>query len=187
MEFIAWLDTHVLPEKRSSKYKVDNQTVALWEKDKNVDMTVSIRGFSDPFVIIDPSQAGQWRLFSGLDGWGKNCDFLILGKSDQKFFVFFVELKASLPHEEGKVQLRWTRPLLHHLLSVFNVDNCSAIQESDLIVKYFMIGEQFYETLDKRTVKTDAEIHGKVEEYMGITINYRVSDLYSLKQLLQAN
>ena len=53
MEFIAWLDTHVLPEKRSSKYKVDNQTVALWEKDKNVDMTVFIKGFSDPFVIID--------------------------------------------------------------------------------------------------------------------------------------
>ena len=77
--------------------------------------------------------------------------------------------------------------LLHHLLSVFNVDSCSELQESDLAVKYFLIGEQFYETLDKRTVKTDAEIHSKAVEYEGITINYRVSDKYSLNQLLQAD
>lgn len=186
MEFIEWLDTHVLPAKRSSRFKVDNQTVELWEKDENVDMSVFIKDFSDPFVIIDPYQAGQWRLFDGLDGWEKNCDFLILGKSDEKPFVFFVELKSSLPHEEGKKKLRWTRPLLHYLLSVFNVDNYSDIQESDLTVKYFLIGEQFYETLDKRTVKTDSEIHGKAVPYKGITINYRVSDEHSLNQLLRA-
>ncbi len=187
MAFISWLNTHASPAKRSSRYRLDNQTVELWEKDKNVDMSVFIEGFSDPFVIIDPFEAGQWRLFDGLDGWEKNCDFLIMGKSKEKTFAFFIELKLSLPHEEGKKQLRWTRPLLHHLLSVFNVDNCSQVQESDLIVKYFLIGDQFYETLDKRTVKTDAEIHRKVEEYMGITINYRVSDKYSLEQFLRAS
>ena len=186
MEFIEWLDAHVLPERRSSRYSVDNQTVALWEKDENVDMSVFIKGLSESLVIIDPFKAGQWRLFSGLDGWGKNCDFLILGKRDETLFAFFVELKSSLPYDEGKIQLRWTRPLLHHLLSVLNVDRCSEIQESDLTVKYFLIGEQFYETLDKRTVKTDAEIHGKAVPYKGITINYRVSDKYSLNQLLQA-
>ena len=130
-------------------------------------------------MIVDPSKAGQWRLFDGLIGWGKNCDFLILGKSDEKLFAIFVELKSSLPHEEGKIQLRWTRPLLHHLLSVFNVDNRSELQESDLIVKYFLIGQKFYETLDKRTVKTDAEIHSRAEPYEGITVNFRVSDRYS--------
>ena len=187
MALIKWLDTHVLSDRRSSRFRIDNQTVELWEKDKNVDMSVFIKGLSDPFLIIDPFKAGQWRLFSGLDGWGKNCDFLLLGKSDDKLFALFVELKSSLPYEEGKVQLRWTRPLLHHLLSVFNIDNCSELQESDITVKYFLIGEQYYETLDKRTVKTDAAIHSKVEEYMGITINYRVSDKYSLKQLLRAN
>lgn len=187
MDFITWLETHVLPEKQSARCKVDNQTVALWEKDNNVDMTVFIKDVSDPCVIVDPWEAGQWRLFDGLDGWGKNCDFLILGKSNEELFVLFVELKSSLPHDEGKKQLRWTRPLLHHLLSVFNVANSSELQESDLTVKYFMIGEKYYETLDKRTVKTDAGIHAKVEGYMGITINYRVSDKYSLAQLLRAN
>ena len=187
MEFIEWLDAHVLPERRSSKYSVDNQTVALWEKDENVDMSVFIKGLSDPFVIVDPFKAGQWRLFRGLDGWGQNCDFLILGKSDETLFAFFVELKSSLPYEKGKVQLRWTRPLLHHLLSVFNVDRFSELLESDLVVKYFLIGEQFHETLDKRTVKTDAEIHSKAVPYKGFTINYRVSDKYSLNQLLRAD
>ena len=187
MAFLSWLDTHVLCEKRSSRYKVDNQTVALWEKDENVDMTVSIKGLSAPFVIIDPFKAGQWRLFDGLESWEKNCDFLILGNSDESLFVFFIELKSSLPHEEGKQQLRWTRPLLHYLLTVFNVDNGSELQESDLIVKYFLIGKQFYETLDKRTVKTDAAIHSKTVPFKGITINYRVSDKYSLSQLLRAD
>lgn len=187
MALIEWLDTHVLPERRSSRYNVDNHTVELWEKDDNVDMSVFIKGLSDPFVIMDPYTSGQWRLFSGLDGWGKNCDFLILGKSDQELFALFVELKSSLPYDEGKVQLRWTRPLLHHLLSVFNVDSCSEIQESDLTVKYFLIGERFYETLDKRTVKTDAEIHSSSVPYQGITINYRVSDKYALNQLLKAD
>ena len=191
MEFIEWLNRHILPEKRSSRYCLVNQTVALWEKDENVDMTVRIKGFSGPFVIVDPHKAGQWRLFRGLAGWGKNCDFLILGKTDERVFVFFVELKSSLPDEAGQVQLRWTRPLLHYLLSVFNVDSGSEIQEfiqeSDVTVKYFLIGERFYETLDKRSVKTDAEIHGKAVEYQGITINYRVSDKFSLNQLLKAD
>ena len=182
-----WLDTHVLPAKRSSRFKVENQTIELWEKDKNVDMSVFIKGFPGPSVIIDPFEAGQWRLFDGLDGWEKNCDFLILGKSDEKLFVFFVELKSSLPHERGKEQLRWTRPLLHYLLSIYNVANCSELQESDLIVKHFLIGKQFYETLDKRTVKTDAEIHSRAVTYKGITINYRVSDKYALSQLLKAD
>ena len=186
MEFIECLDAHVLPERRSSRYSVDNQTVALWEKDENVDMAVFIKGLSESLVIIYPFKAGQWRLFSGLDGWGKNCDFLILGKRDETLFVFFAELKSSLPYDEGKIQLRWTRPLLHHLLSVFNVDSCSELQESDLTVKYFLFGEQFFETLDKRTVKTDAEIHSKAVSYKGFTINFRVSDRYSLNQLLQA-
>ena len=187
MEFIEWLDAHVLSERRSSRFSLDDRTVTLWEKDKNVEMSKSIGGLPDPFVIVDPFKAGQWRLFKGLDGSGKNCDFLILGKRDETLFAFFVELKSSLPYEEGKIQLRWTRPLLNHLLSVFNVDSCSELLESDLVVKYFLFGDRFYETLDKRTVKTDFEIHSKAIPYQGLTINYRVSDIYSLNQLLQAD
>ena len=102
MEFIEWLDAHVLPERKSLRYNVVNQTVELWEKDENVDMSILIKGLLDPFVIIDPYKAGQWRLFSGLDGWGKNCDFLILGREMKRCLFSLQNLSRHSPMTKEK-------------------------------------------------------------------------------------
>ena len=189
MEFIPWLEANVLPSKKCQHLKSTTQTLVLRETDKNVNMKLEIRKVSNPVVILLPEKIGQWRILK--DGrnieWWNRCDFLIVGEYAGKHFAIFMEFKKTVPdsNDEANVQLRWSLPILHFFLSVYNVGNLPAIREEDFTVKYFQIGQKYNDRIDKHVVRIDPKRLFGDEEYMGLMINYSVAQVVSLKQLLK--
>lgn len=195
-DFVAWVDDHVRTDKRLPACKREGDTVELFEKNSNVDMTLRIEEVPESVVIISPEDAKKWQLFcvNKPKNWMKRCDYLLIGKTNGGYFAIFVELKKTLPeendpkHEEtGYAQLRWTQPLLHYLVSVFNTDSCTDLSRSEFSIKYWQIGEK----PSKDHVKSPVYL-GEDEEvrfdgkYKGLTIHNRVTPLISLRDLLES-
>ena len=185
MDFISWLDTHLLIAKVSKRYHVYEHGVKIWEKKER--MEVSITGILKPYIIVCPALTGSWEIFNPSNRWGRNCDFLILGISNERMYALFIELKPSAPDSNAPEQLRWTRRVFYYFISMFNLDNCGYLSESDLTTKYFVISEQHFDNIDKRTVRTDGEIHKRSQPYKDFVINYRVADIHSLENMLNAD
>ena len=191
MEFISWLDANVLPSKRCTHFKNTAQTIVLRETDGNVNMKLEIRKISAPVVILLPEEIGQWRILK--DGkkieWWSRCDFLMLGEFAGKLFAIFMEFKKTIPdsNDEANVQLRWSLPILHFLVSVFNVDSFSPLIEEDFTIRYFHIGQKFSNRIDKNAVRTDSKRQFGSDEYKDIEMNYCVAPVVTLKQLLKEN
>ena len=188
MEFISWLDANVLPSKRCTQFKNAAQTIVLRETDRNVDMKLEIRKISAPVVILLPEEIGQWRILK--DGkeieWWSRCDFLMIGESAGRLFAIFMEFKKTVPdsNDEANVQLRWSLPILHFLMSVFNVDSFSTMSERDFTIRYFQIGQKFSDRIDKNAVRIDPKRQFGFDVYKGIKMNYSVAPVVTLRQLL---
>ena len=189
MEFVSWLLENVLPSKRCTDFKSTAQTIVLRETDDNVRMKLEIRKISTPIVILIPENIGQWRILK--DGkeieWWSRCDFLLVGEHAGKSFAIFMEFKKTVPdpREEANVQLRWSLPILHFLMSVFNVDCFSSISDEDFTIRYFQIGQKFGKRLDKNAVRIDPKGQFGSEFYRGLRINYSVAPVVTLRQLLK--
>lgn len=196
VEFVAWVDEHVRTDKRLPACKRVGDTVELFEKNSDVDMTLRIEEIPESIVIISPEDAKKWELFCGNKpkNWMKRCDYLIVGKTESSYFAIFVELKQKLPEENdpkhevnGYAQLRWSQPLFDYLLSVFNTDSCSDLSKSAFSIRYWQIGE----TPSRDHVKSpvylgedeDVRFDGK---YKGLTIHNRVTPFITLRDLLES-
>ena len=195
-DFVAWVDDHVRRDKRLPACKRTGDTIELFEKNSDVDMTLRIEGLPESVVIISPEDAKKWELFCGNKpkNWMKRCDYLLIGKADGRYFAIFVELKKALrdendpKHEEnGYAQLRWSQPLLHYLVSVFNTDSCTDLSRSEFSIKYWQIGEKPSREHAMSPVylgeEEDVRFDGK---YKGLTIHNRVTPFISLRDLLES-
>ena len=195
-EFVSWVDDHVRTDKRLPACKRTGDTVELFEKNSNVDMTLRIEEIPESVVIISPEDAKKWELFYGNKpkNWMKRCDYLLVGKTDGRYFAIFVELKRTLlekddpKHEEnGYAQLRWSQPLFDYLLSVFNTDSCSDLSRSEFTIKYWQIGEKPFRDHVKSRVYLDEDEEVRFDgEYKGLTIHNRVTPFVTLSDLLES-
>ena len=194
VEFVSWVDDHVRTDKRLPACKRMGDTVELFEKNSDVDMILRIEEIPESIVIIRPEDAKKWELFCGNKpkNWMKRCDYLLVGKTDGRYFAIFVELKKTLRdendprHEEnGYAQLRWSQPLFDYLLSVFNTDNCTELSKSEFSIKYWQIGEKPSRDQVKSRVYLDEEVRFD-GEYKGLTIHNRVTPFISLRDLLES-
>ena len=196
VEFVSWVDDHVRTDKRLPACKRMDDTVELFEKNSNVDMTLRIEEVPESVVIISPEDAKKWELYCGNKpkNWMKRCDYLLIGKTDGGYFAIFVELKKTLreendpKHEEnGYAQLRWSQPLFHYLLSVFNIDNGTDLSRSEFSIKYWQIGEKPSRDHVKSPVYLDGDEELSFDgEYKGLTIHNRVTPFISLQELLES-
>lgn len=190
MSFAKWAGRHVADEKISKRYKkIDHNShdYELWEKNCDVNMSIAITGLSNNFVIIDPALIGQWHVFKDIKHWGNRCDFLIIGELDDQPIAFFIELKKTMNHGEkrkAQKQLRWSRSILHFALSTYNISELATIHESDLTVKYLMVGQYSADTLTKLPTKINKTDLAYSCLYNDILINYSLADVFSLTQLL---
>ena len=187
MGFVSWLDEYVLPSRKLPESKRVGQTIELEEKDNNANMSVTIGDVPDSAVVIRPDKAGQWRILKSdkRKGWDSLCDYLILWESDDKLFAIFIELKTSTPHPHGKTQLRWTLPMLHYLLFVFDEDSRSATPETEIVAKYFEFGQRKNRRIVKRHTKSVPTPFFRDEVHWGIRVRYSVEQEFSLRQLLR--
>ena len=194
VEFVSWVDEHVRTDKRLPACKRVGDTVELFEKDRNVDMAVRIEEVPESVVVIRPDAASGWDLFCGNKptNFKKRCDYLLIGRTEGRYFAIFVELKKKLPHENdtrheenGNAQLRWSQPLFDYLLSVYNTDSRSELGRSAFSIKYWRIGEKPSSEHVKSPVylgeDEDVRFDGM---YKGLTIHNRVTLLISLRDLL---
>lgn len=196
VEFVSWVDEHVRTDKRLPACRRVGDTVELFEKNSDVDMTLRIEEIPESVVIISPEDAKKWELFCGNKpkNWMKRCDYLLVGKTDGGYFAIFVELKKTLRDENdpkhevnGYAQLRWSQPLLHYLVSVFNADRSTDLSRSEFNIKYWQIGEKS----SRDHVKSPVYLGGDEEvrfdrEYKGLTIHNRVTPFISLRDLLES-
>ena len=191
MSFVEWAVSHVADDKKSKRYKrVDDNKYEyeLWERDDNVDMSIVITGLPNKFVIIDPTLVGQWNWFKDLEKWNARCDFLIIGKFGEVLFAFLIELKKSIGpvnKQKAQNQLRWSQSLLRYALSIYNISESVTIHESDLTVKYLVVGQDPDERLAKLPTTIDKTVYSYSSPHKGIPINYSIADKYSLAQLLK--
>ena len=194
---MSWLHENVLPGKRCTHFNRTAQTIELKAMDSEAEVRIEIQKIPSPAIVLLPQEIGQWGFLKNKrvheqnkKGWWSRCDFMMLGESKGKYYAIFLEFKKTVPdsNEEGKVQLKWSLPILHNLLSMFGVDTLSTIKEEDITVKYFQIGQRYNERFDKRVVRFDRKRMFSNEEYRGITINYSAAQpkvRVSLRQLLE--
>lgn len=188
MGFVEWVGENVPPPKRLPENDRVGHTIKLREKDKNIDMCISVSDIPDTAVIIRPDQAGQWRVLkSGSEkGWDSLCDYLIIWESTGKIFAVFIELKGTSPHKSGKVQLHWTIPMLHYLRFVCNVDKCSVSlpSETTIVSNYIEIGDKKSVRIPMRPIKPTRFPFFRYDNYKGIKVHYSVEKEFSLCQFL---
>ena len=189
MDFVAWLDENVLPEKRLEDFKKTSQTAVLW--DENDEVKLEIRKIHEPAIILLPEKIQQWRILRHRKDkqWGSCCDFLMVGESLGQCYVIFMEFKRTIRNYDeeegdGRRQLKWSTSILHYLLSVFNLDLTSSWSEEDLEVKHIEIGKKLSERFDKQPIRIDSQSPFPCNEYDGLKIHYTLNGPITLKQLL---
>ena len=188
--FADWIVDHVVNDKKSKRFKRicgKKHQYKLWEKKLNVDMSIVVTGLPSNSTIIDPASVGQWNWFEDLKDWSKRCDFLIVGKSGEIPFAFLIELKKSAgPNNklDAQKQLQWSRSLLHFALSTYSISEVVPIHESDLVVKYLMVAQDPSDRFPKLPTTPHKTSHFYSDIHKGITVNYSLSDKFTLKELL---
>ena len=108
-----------------------------------------------------------------------------LGPTSDYYFAVLIELKTSIPDDDGDIQLKWSLPLFHCLLSSYCIDKHSSVWEKGTKVKYFQIGTDLYEQY-KDLTRTDENTFFERNDKSQMEILYTKSDLFSLELLLKA-
>ena len=109
-----------------------------------------------------------------------------MGETQEHYFAVLIELKSNVPNDKGDVQLKWSLPLFHYLLSSYCIDKHSSDWKKSTKVKYFQIGNDLYEQhkdltrIDEGTF-FEKNVEGKIE------ILYSDLELFSLELLLKAS
>ena len=190
VEFVSWLDDHVKENKKLPQCKRRGNEVELNEIDQNVNMTVLVEGVPESVVVISPQKVGQWELFPvhKPKWWRKRCDFLFVGKVEEGYCAIFVELKRTIDERDrdGNRQLRWSQPILHYLLSVFNVHTCTGMDKSEINIRHWIIGQRPAKQHARHQLNLgDEEVVCFDTEYKGLMIRNKVAPLISFRELLE--
>lgn len=180
MDFISWLDDNLSWEKRREGCGKITGDALL--KDKGDAVRVRIRKLGSAVIII-PDDVGQWRILKPGD-WDKTSDFIILGdRPGYGQYVFLIELKTTTRAIEeyrrdrkddgGRMELRWNINLFHYVLSTYNVDTLSKLEDENFTIRRFLIGKRNTRRLENRIKK--GRVRGDVfdyEFYEGVWINH---------------
>ena len=153
MELISQLENILRPE-YIQRLETAGDAVKLEERQKGrTVMTVQVSGVSAPFTAVRMSKRSHPAALK--DGtWKKICDYLLIGQSNGKACVIFVELKKRLREEdEPKEQLWRSLPILRYLLSVCEVERGSSTEKSNLTLRYVIIAEELDERIAKQGVR----------------------------------
>ncbi len=184
MAFVSWLndDSNLPLAGKLAPSKRPGQDLVLEEPQNR--MTVTVKDVPGPVVVLRPEAIGQWRVLTQGDrrGWEKCCDYLLLGRYEEKDYAIFMEMKRTIPDDEGNKQLRWAPLLLHYLESAFNIDQHPIRCESNRIVKYFLMGEKYKGKFFTSYVP-GAVIQDQL--FYGITVNFSLRKEVLLRELLE--
>ena len=187
-QFVAWVNQSVPETKKICEHDRTKNLAKLKEKDTNINMCVSVTDIPESAVIIQPDNAGQWRVLQEGDKkkWDSLCDYLILWESADKVFAVFIELKGTSPHQNGKFQLLWTTPMLQYLWFAFNADNHLALNPANLcmITKYVEIGDRKNPRFAKQLVRLTSSPYFHSELLKGIMVNYSERKCLSIQEIL---
>ena len=200
MKFDSWLEDHLKKDKKLPQRKITQDAVELFERRNDTKIVV----YCDPqsVVVVDSEAAGKWELLESHKppGWTKRCDYLLVGELENRYFAVFVELKTTYKDSEGKEQLRWTKPLLHYLLSIFNIYLGRDLDASDFTIKYWKICEDISQEPSEPSILEDNDdllvlkptvTHQEdsptyfSQPYKGLTIHNRNSIPIELQELVQ--
>lgn len=200
MRFDSWLKDHLKKNMKLPQRKITQNAVELFERRNDAKLLIKC----DPqsVVVVDSEAAGKWELLESHKppGWTKRCDYLIVGELEDRYFAVFVELKTTYRDSEGKEQLRWSKPLLHYLLSIFNINFGYDLVASDFTTKYWKICEDISQDPSKQSILEDNDdllvlkptvTHQEnnpiyfSQPYKDLTIHNRDSTPISLQELVQ--
>ncbi len=182
MSLHSWLSENLADDALTQT----SPTILLEEKNEEVDMTVEIVRAPDTVTTIRLDQVGHVSALTG-KGWQQICDYLLVAQSDDRYHAIFVELKKTLRREtRPREQLRRSLPLLHYLLSAFNVDRGLMLPASEFVVNYFLIGQQWSLKWDKPRRRMERASIFETEEYKSIWIHASVAPTISFQELVKS-
>ena len=186
LSFGMWVDQNVERKKKLPCDKRFGETLILPDPDGKQSACIKVEEVPSSVSVIIPQQAGQWELFDpGPNGWRKRCDYILMGETEDCYFALLIELKTSVPNADGVLQLKWSLPIFHYLLSTYCIDKHASVWEKGTKVKYFQVGTNLHEP-DKDLTRIDESIFFEKVEEDKIEILYSDSDLFSLDLLLKA-
>ena len=181
-----WINQHVGRCIKLSADKRCGETLTLSDPDGQQSACVTIEEVPPSTSVIVPQQAGQWEIFDpGPYGWRQRCDYILMGETTEHYFAILIELKTKAPNDKGDVQLKWSLPLFHYLLSSYCTDKHSSVWRKSIKIKYFQIGIDLYKQ-HKDLIRIDEGTFFKKNIEGRIEILYSESDLFSLDLLLKA-
>ena len=199
MRFDSWLEDHLKETMKLPQCKITEDSVEIFERKNNAKLLIKC----DPqsVVVVDSEAAGKWDLLKPNKprDWAKRCDYLIVGELEDRYFAVFVELKTTY-RDDGKEQLRWSKPLLHYLLSLFNIDLGRDLDASEFTTKYWKICEDISQEPSEQAILEDEDdllvlkptvTHQEdnpvyfPQTYKNLTIHNRDSTTVSLQELVQ--
>ncbi len=185
MSLNTWLSANLSAEKLRLQDRKKSRTILLEERGKFVDMAVRIVGAPPTVTTIRLDEVGHLSALTRK--WLKHiCDYLLVAQLDDRYYVLFVELKQTLQGDpRHREQLRRSLPLLHYLVSAFEVDSDLQIPESRIVVQYLLIAQQSSPKWDKQTVKFDRESVFETEEYRSLKIRKSVAQAIPFQELLK--
>lgn len=186
MDFVSWLCEHLNPCVISKRYRKNHQEIEIFERNREgnkPDMVAYIKDSPQKLIVIDPECCGNMKAFPTSHKWNKNCDFLMIGERPEGLFALLVELKPDDTSNKPLVQLRWSRRILYHLMSMYKIEQCCTFDESSLNVKYLVVCEDLLSMTRDATRTTENPLHA--DKYKGLTIYYQKIGDHSFSQILR--
>ncbi len=176
---------------------LESRDLVLKEEDPNSKQTVRLTNAPPDLVVVDVSEIGQ---MSGLKkkrkengngkgyDWNKSCDYLLAFRWNGDERALLIDLKKTLGRRnkrKGMKQLRWSRPLLDYLWSIYEARNGARPGSLKLSAGYALITEDFHhESLNKQYVHLKSG-ETTLERYKNIDICIAVGKSVSWKKLLR--
>ena len=185
MDFVSWLCKYLDPRMKSNRYEKHDQEIKVWECNRSgyhCDMIISIRNSPQKLIVIDPEHCGNMKAFPDRLKWNKNCDFLMVGERPEGLFALLVELKPTFEDEKSKKQVRWSRRILHHIISMYNIDQGHTLEEYNFDVRYLVVYERSELSIDKGKTRVTGNPF-RLEPYEGLDIYYQKKGDHSFKQI----
>lgn len=155
-------------------------------REDQADMAVTVTDGSTEMVAIRLKQ-GKCRigLLKNHGPWNVSCDYILFGWIDSRWHAIFVELKKTARRDShGYEQLRWSLPVLEHILEVCELNFGQVVDRP--MVSYVLVAEGEHERFDKQPVTTP---HPQVQtvEWRGIKIRELIGHWFRLQDLVESD
>lgn len=168
---------------------LENCDLVLEEKDRKQQIIQEVRLTNAPpdLLAVDVRKLGKISNLKGFksNGWKQSCDYLLVFQDNGNERALLIDLKKTLGKRnkrKGMIQLRWSRPLLDYLRSIYEVRNEARPGGLQLSASCAIISEKIHDSLSKQYVNLKSG-EPTPEPYKNIDVSIVVGPVVSWEKM----